>query len=100
MRTTMAQMESMAMQMVVSLAGLGPQTDCIEERCVGGRVATLHTFSLSGLANCMSGSELWVEGQREGVTTCSWWLGLGMITAGPGIDKNYYNSKTVLVAKL
>merc|ERR1719376_1453820 len=84
MRTTMAQMESMAMQMVVSLAGFGPHTDWREEEmCVGGRVVTLHTLSGSDLANCMSGSVLLVEGVRDGVNTCSWWLGLGMITAGP-----------------
>merc|ERR1719184_464377 len=42
------------------------------------------------MANCMSGSVL-VEGVRDGVNTCSWWLGLGMITAGPGISKNIQN---------
>merc|ERR1719427_705504 len=74
----------MAMQMVVSLAGFGPHTDWREEEmCVGGRVVTLHTLSGSDLANCMSGSVLLVEGVRDGVNTCSWWLGLGMITAGP-----------------
>ena len=59
MSTTMAQIESSAMQMVVSLAGFGPHTDWREDCCLLGMV-TAQTLSLvlsgSVLASWMSGS--------------------------------------------
>ena len=73
MSTTMAQMESSAMQMVVSLAGLGPHTDWKEDCCLLGMV-TAQTMSLSLV---LSGSVLasWMsvslDGEEEGGPTWS-----------------------------
>ena len=91
MSTTMAQMESSAMQMVVSLAGFGPHTDWREDCCLLGMV-TAQTLSLvlsgSVLASWMSGS---VHGEGKGGAMWSLWPGLGMIRAGPGRNKIIYD---------
>ena len=66
MSTTMAQMESSTMQMVVTLAGAGPHTDWREDCCLLGMV-TAQTLSLvlfgSVLASWMSRS---LQGEGEG----------------------------------
>ena len=67
----MAQMESSAMQMVLTLAGAGPHTDWSEDCCLLGMV-TAQTLSLalsgSVLASWMSGS---VQVEEEGGPTWS-----------------------------